>query len=82
MNVPRIALALFALAALAACADSAPITGAVAPARPAYNTGGFGMGSGGVIPTDTTQSEGINTTAPVPPDSSDGRGGFGMGSGG
>jgi hypothetical protein len=82
MKVSRIALALFALAALAACADSAAITGVVAPARPAFNAGGFGMGSGGVTPTDTTQSEGVNTTAPVTPDSSDGRGGFGMGSGG
>jgi hypothetical protein len=56
MKVPRTALALFALAALAACGDSAAITGVVAPARPAFDAGGFGMGSGGVVPTDTTQS--------------------------
>lgn len=82
MKANRIALALLSTAALAACADSATITSPTAPARPAFNTGGFGMGSGGIMPTDTTQAEGLDTTAPVTPDSSDGRGGFGMGSGG
>jgi hypothetical protein len=82
MKAPRLALALLSAAALAACADDASITGAHAPVPPAFNAGGFGMGSGGVMPTDTTQAGTMDATAPVAPDSSNGRGGFGMGSGG
>ncbi|HEX8359977.1 MAG TPA: hypothetical protein VF613_07720 [Longimicrobium sp.] len=82
MKAPRLAVAMLSLAALAACADDGSVTGAHAPARPAFNAGGFGMGSGGVVPTDTTQAATMDATAPVAPDSSNRRGGFGMGSGG
>ena len=82
MKARRLAPALLSLAALTACSDAALITGA-APTRPAFQAGGIGMGSGGIMPTDTTQAgTTASTTTPVAPDSSDRRGGFGMGSGG
>ena len=83
MKAPRIALALLSVAAVGACADSANITGTHAPVPPSFNAGGFGIGAGGVVPTDTTTQAGTTSaTTPVAPDSGDGRGGFGMGSGG
>lgn len=82
MKAPRLALALLSLAAFAACADGLTPTGA-APARPAYNAGGFGMGGGNAVPTDTTTDDATTTsTTATAPDSVDaGRGGFGMGGG-
>lgn len=83
MKAPRTALALLSIAAFAACADGAGITGTHAPPPPAFNAGGIGMGSGGIMSTDTTQAGTMaNTAAPATTDSSDARGGFGMGSGG
>ena len=80
MKAPRLALALLSLAALAACADGTPT--AVAPARPAYDAGGFGMGGGNVVPTDTTDANTTSSTTATAPDSLEaGRGGFGMGGG-
>lgn len=79
MKASRIALALLSTAALAACADSATITGADAPVRPAFNTGGFGMGSGGKDDSPTNES---TVTTDTTTNSTVDRGGFGFGSGG
>jgi hypothetical protein len=81
MKAPRLALALLSLAALAACVDGLTPTGA-APARPANNSAGFGIGGANVVPTDTTDASTTTSTTATAPDSVEaGRGGFGMGGG-
>ncbi len=79
MNRIRLAVAALALVALAACADGSTPTGVAPPADPSFTAGGFGIGAGNVVPTDTTLASTTTTTAA--PDSAEGRGGFGIGAG-
>ncbi|HYW07410.1 MAG TPA: hypothetical protein VE913_10660 [Longimicrobium sp.] len=82
MRFPRLALLICGVA-LGACAEASPITGAD-PARdqtapPSFNSGGIGMGSGGFMRVDTTESNSMSTTSTTTPKL---EGGIGMGSGG